>query len=169
MLSLFNHSGAFIFLGDLESFFSVIRDAENVAMRGTRSTKFHLRVGQFKSETRACYQVISKTHPSESQCSVTHIGQFNVSVFIQIFGMSRDLMVELKLWAQSNLAEVWLKLRVIQNIIHFHLPSSGKAKQNHTSRNVDFPGMYFGAVTRTRCRWQLPILGSFYSRQTDTD
>lgn len=102
MLSLFNRSGVFIFLGDLESFGgfffqSVIRDAENVAIpEPYRSTKFHLRVGQFKSATRACYQVISKTHPSESQCSVTRIGQFNVALLIQIFGVSGDL-VELKL------------------------------------------------------------------------
>lgn len=74
---------------------SVIRDAENVAIRGTRSTKFHLRVGQFKSAARACYQVISETHPSESQCSVARIGQFNVALLIHIFGVSGAL-VELK-------------------------------------------------------------------------
>lgn len=66
-------------------------------MRGTRSTKFQLEFGQFKATTSAFYHVIRETRPSESQCSVTCIGEINASVFIQSFGTGADLMVELKL------------------------------------------------------------------------
>lgn len=57
-------------------------------------------------------------------------------------------MAELKLRTQAELhvAEVCLKLSVIQNRIHFHLPLSGEAKQNPRSRHLDFPGLCFGAV-----------------------
>lgn len=66
-------------------------------MRGTRSTKFQLELGQFKATNSPFYHVIRETRPSESQCSVTCIGELNASVFIQSFGTGGDLMVELKL------------------------------------------------------------------------
>lgn len=66
-------------------------------MRGTGSTKFQLEAGQFKAGTSAYYRVIRETRPSESQCSVTCIGELNASAFIQSFGTGGDLMVELKL------------------------------------------------------------------------
>lgn len=89
-----------------------------------------------------------KTHPSASRRSVTRIGQFNMSVFIQMFVVRRDFRVDAELGARSNPAELrvvelWLKLHVSQNIIHLHLPLSGEAKQNHTSKYLDFAGLYF--------------------------
>lgn len=46
-----------------------------------------------------------------------------------------------------SLSEVSVLRFVTQNIIPFNLLVSGEAKKkNHKSRNVDFPGLCFGAV-----------------------
>lgn len=102
-------------------------------MRGARSTKFHLRLCQFDSATGVCYQPVSGTHPGQSRGSLTHIGRFHGPAFIQMFGRESRFnggvgVVNPNL-AEVHVVEVWLKLHVTQNIIHFNLLLSGEAKQ----------------------------------------
>lgn len=100
---------------------------------GTRSTKFHLRLCQFESATGASYQPISETHPGEIQGSLTLIGRFHGPVFIQMFGresrFNGGVEVVKPNLAEVHVVEVWLKLHVTQNMIHFNLLLSGEAKQ----------------------------------------